>query len=124
MTIRTQQLLVRLVYPLGMLSGFLATWVAIWFAVNVLRLPSPGDESVGAVVMALAAIAFFFTSVYGGAILAALLAGRWARAECPRCAQAAVGVTFVSIKRGIYRCRACGYVHPDRGETSPPSTSS
>ncbi len=114
MTIRAHQILMRVVYPLGMFVGFLAMWPVIWFAVNVLGLPSPGGDSAGGVVMALAVIAAFFTLAYGGARLAVVIAQRWVRADCPRCGQAAVGVTFAAVISGPYRCRACGYDHSDR----------
>lgn len=112
MTIRKHKFLVRVFTPLGMLSGFLVLPFVIWFAVTVVGLPRPGGDSPSEVVMTLVVIATFFASVYGGGRLAVALFQRRVRAVCPHCGLAAVGLQFVTINRGTYRCSACGYVDP------------
>ena len=110
MTIRRHQILVRLVYPLGMLTSVPVVWIALWFTVAVVGLPRPEGDSVGGAVMAALAIALFFATAYGGGRLAVALLQWRVCAECPHCGRPTVGLAFVTFTRGIYRCRECDYV--------------
>lgn len=119
MTIRKHKLLVRVVSPLGMMGGFLLLPFILWVAVAVVGLPRPGGDSTSGVVMTLIAIAIFFTLVYGGGRLAVALFQWRVLAECPHCGLAALGLRFVTVNRGTYRCRACGYVDPTSARDQP-----
>jgi hypothetical protein len=111
MSIRTHQLLVRLVFSVGMVGGVALFWVALWLTFGVLGLPRPSDETVVGAASALVVCSLFFFAVYGGGRMAIFLFQRRVRVCCPAC-RAAVGVKIWMRTMGEYRCRACGYVHP------------
>lgn len=112
MTALTHRHLVRIVFPLGMVGGFVLFYALALLAFGVLRLPKPGDESVANVVSLLVLIAVFYNAVYGGGRLAVGLLQWRVRARCPRCGRAELGIVFRTRTGGPYRCRACAYADP------------
>jgi hypothetical protein len=110
MSVDTHRLLVRLVFPLGMIGGVALFWVALWVASGVLRLSGCG--AVLGAAAALVVFSLYFVVVSGGGRLAVVLLQRRVPARCPVCREAAVGAKVWWRTMGEYRCRACGYVRP------------
>jgi|GEM_PF-4431467 len=120
MSIRVHLILMRFVFPLGMLGGFLSVPLTFWFVTCVGRLLAPAQEDATRVVASVVTLAWFFLAVHGGGMIAVILVGRFLPARCPQCGRRAVTVTFVSADRGVYGCHKCGYVHPSPGDRAQP----